>query len=230
MKAKGCLVALAVGLGLLFVVMALVGPRMLREGEKLYRPIAKIQGAQKDFEAWEEEHAFKEPETAAVSDEQLDRFVKLRKQLAAINEANPLPDGNRPRNQRPNLSEIEGLIEGVGGNMTGRMSAYQEIGMSSGEYRYLDRLIYRRWLRPLKAKGVDPASLARATSEILDAARSEKNAAVARRLRAIADELGKTRAPAPEGIPAEVHLRLLARAIQIDALIDVGAPLPIRRR
>lgn len=230
MKAKGCLIALAVALGLLFVFMALIGPRLLEEGERFYRPIARIQGAQKDFEAWEEAHTFKETETISVSADQLERFLKLRKQLGAVNEANPLPDdANRP-SKRPDLSEIAGIIEGVGGNVTGRMSAYQEIGMSSSEYRYLDRLIYRRWLRPLRTTGVDPSSVARAAKELLDAAQSEKDVVVANRLRAIASLMRKNRVPAPAGIPDDLHALLLSRAPEIDALLEVGSPLPVRRR
>ena len=102
--------------------------------------------------------------------------------------------------------------------------------MSSSEYRYLDRLIYRKWLRPLRAKGVDPASVARASKELVEAARSEKDAAVAGRLRAIAASMLKNRVSAPEGIPEEAHALLLAHAAEIDALLEAGSPLPIRSR
>ncbi len=61
MKAKGCLVAVAVARGLFTIVLALTGPTLMREGARLYKPIAEMEGAQADFEAWSEEHRFSGP-------------------------------------------------------------------------------------------------------------------------------------------------------------------------
>ena len=40
----------------------------------------------------------------------------------------------------------------------------------------------------------------------------------------------KNRVPAPAGIPDDLHALLLSRAPEIDALLEVGSPLPVRRR
>lgn len=228
MKAKGCLIALAVGLGLMALVLALVGPAVVREGGKIYRPIAQMQGAQKDFETWSREHPFKTPSEVSLSAEQLDRFLGLRRRIETIDEKNPLPIEGLKRDERPSLSQIEGLLEGVGGSVSGQMDAFREAGMPPDEYHYVERLAYRRWLRPLRAKGLDPAAVSRAAKELLDLAAAEKEASVARRLRILAQSLSEERVPAPEGIPPDVHAILLARAIEIDALMDAAAAIPIR--
>lgn len=227
-KAKGCLIAIAVGLGFMALLLALVGPAMVREGGRIYRPIAQMQGAQKDFETWSREHDFKAPLDVSLSAEQLHRFLGLRRHLDAINEKNPLPIEGMRRNQRPSLSQIQGLLEGMGGSVSGQMDAFREAGMPPEEYRYLERIVYRRWLRPLRAKGLDPAAVSRAAKELTTLAAAEKDAAVAGRLKRLAQSLSEQRVPAPEGIPPEVHAILLARAIEIDALIDVGPAIPLR--
>ncbi len=228
MKAKGCLIAAAVGLGLMALVLALVGPTVVREGGKLYRPIAQMQGAQKDFETWSREHPFKAPAEASVTAEQLDRFLDLRRRIDAIDEKNPLPIEGLKRNERPSLSQIEGLLEGVGGSVSGQMDAFRDAGMPPDEYRYLERVVYRRWLRPLRAKGLDPAAVSRAARELTTLAAAEKDAAMAGRLKRLAQSLSEQRVPAPEGIPQGVHAVLLARAIEIDALLDAGPAMPLR--
>jgi len=227
-KAKGCLIALAVSLGLMALLAALVGPTVVREGGKLYRPIAQMQGAQKDFETWIKENPFKAPAGVSLTAEQLDRFLGLRRRIDAIDEKNPLPIEGLKRNERPSLSQIEGLLEGVGGSVSGQMDAFREAGMTPDEYRYIERMAYRRWLRPLRAQGLDPAAVSRAAKELTTLAAAEKDAAVAARLRRLAQSLSEQRVPAPEGIPGEVHALLLARAIEIDALIDSGPAIPLR--
>lgn len=228
MKGKGCLMVVAVTLGLMAILLAFIGPTLLREGGRIYRPIAQMQGAQKDFETWSREHSFKTPSEVTLSAEQLDRFLKLRKRLDEVDEENPLPIEDMKRNERPSLAEIEGLLEGVGGAVSGRMNAYREEGMTTEEYRYIERLVYRRWLRPLRLKGLDPAAVARVSKELTDLAANEKDAAVASRLRGLAGRLSSERVPVPEGFPADVHELLLNRATEIDALIDAGPSVPIR--
>jgi len=222
MKARGCLIALAVGLALMALALALVGPMIVREGGKFYEPIAKMQGAQKSFEDWSREKAFKKPARTELSSEQLERFLKLRRHLDAVDEKNPLPVEDMRRNERPNLAQIQGLIEGVGGAVTGRMDAYREAGMTPDEYGYIERVVYRLWLRPLRAKGLDPAAVSRVAKELSDLAAAEKDAAVASRLRQLARTIAARRVPAPPDFPAEVHSLLLERATEIDALIDAG--------
>jgi hypothetical protein len=227
-KAKGCLIAAALGLGLVGLALALVAPTLLREGGKIYRPIAQMRGAQKDFEAWSFEHAFKAPGEVSLTAEQIDRFLALRRRIDTIDEKNPLPMDGLKRNARPSLSQIEGVLEGVGGSVTGQMDAFREAGMTPDEYRYIERVVYRRWLRPLRTKGLDPAAVSRAAKELVALAAAEKDAAVAARLNRLAQSLKEQRVPAPEGIPAEVHALLMARAIEIDALIEAAPAIPLR--
>lgn len=228
MKAKGCLIAVAVSLGFMALLAALVGPTVVREGGKLYRPIAQMQGAQKDFETWIKENPFKAPAAVSLSAEQLDRFLGLRRRIDAIDEKNPIPIEGLKRNERPSLAQIGGLLEGMGGSVSGQMDAFREAGMTPDEYHYIERVAYRLWLRPLRAKGLDPAAVSRAAKELTNLAAAEKDAAVATRLRRLAQSLSEQRVPAPEGIPGEVHAILLARAVDIDALIDSGPAIPLR--
>lgn len=229
MKARGCLIVLAVGLALMALALALVGPTLVREGGKFYEPIAKMQGAQKAFEDWEREQAFKTPPATELSSAQLDRFLDLRRRLAAVDEQNPLPGEGMRRNERPSVAEIQGLIEGVGGAVTGRMDAYREAGMTPDEYRYIERVVFRLWLRPLRAKGLDPAAVSRVAKELSDLAAAEKDAAVASRLRQLARTIAARRVPVPSDFPAEIHSLLLEHATDIDALIDAGRSGPAGR-
>jgi len=222
-KARGCLIVLAVGLALMALVAALVGPTLVREGGRIYEPIAKMRNAQEEFEAWSREQAFKEPRAVTLSAEQLDRFLELRRRFEAIDEENPLPAEGMRRNERPNLSEIQGLLEGVGGAVTGRMDAYRAAGMTPDEYGYIERVVYRLWLRPLRLKGLDPAAVSRVAKELGGLAAAEKDAAVASRLTRLARTVSTQRVPAPEGFDADIHSRLLLRATEIDALIDAGS-------
>ena len=228
MKAKGCLVAAVVLLIIGAIGLALVGPGLLRAGERVYRPIARMKGAQTEFETWSDQHTFKVPEGVVIASEQLDRFLTLRRRLDSVNEKNPLPVGDLKRNQAPDLSQIEGLLQGVGGAVTGRMDAYREVDMPPAEYRYLERVIYRVWLRPLRAKGIDPAAAVRAAGEIAKLAASQGDASLARHLKRLADELATRRVPAPDGFPAAAHELLLSKAAEIDALIDVGSSASMR--
>ena len=228
MKGKGCLIGAAVGLGLMTVLLALIGPTLLREGGRIFRPIVKLKGAQNDFEDWIEKHRFSAPAEVTVTSEQLDRFLKLRRRLGVVGEENPLPIEGIRRNERPKLAEIEGLIEGMGGAVAGRMDAYREAGMPPEEYRYLERIVYRLWLRPLRAQGLDPACVARAAGELSVLATSEKNGTVASRLKRLAQDLLERRVSAPAGFSAETHALLLSRATDIDALIDAGPSMPMR--
>ncbi len=228
MKGKGCLIAAAVALGFITIFLALAGPTILREGGRLYEPIAKMKGAQTDFETWSDAHAFQAPSSVAATAEQVDRFLRLRRRLGEVDDQNPLPVEGIRRNQRPDLAQIEGLLEGVGGAVTGRMDAYREVGMHPDEYRYLERVIYRLWLRPLRAKGLDPAAVARAAREILDLAASEKDRAIATRLRDRARNMSERHVLPPDGIPVELHTLLMTRAAEVDDLIDAGSSRPTR--
>jgi hypothetical protein len=227
-KLKSCLIVAALGLGFVGLALALLGPTLVREGGKIYRPIAQMRGAQKDFEAWSFEHAFKAPAEVTLTAEQVDRFLKLRRRIDTIDEKNPLPMDGLKRNERPSLSQIEGVLEGVGGSVTGQMDAFREAGMTPDEYRYVERVVYPRWLRPLRTKGLDPAAVSRAAKELTTLAASEKDNAVAARLKRLAQSLQEQRVPAPEGIPPDVHVLLMARAIEIDALIEAAPAIPLR--
>jgi len=227
-KARGCLIAAVLGLGFVGLVLVLIGPTLLREGGRIYRPIAQMRGAQKDFEAWSFEHAFKAPAEVSLTAEQIDRFLALRRRIDTIDAKNPLPMDGLKRNARPSLTQIEGVLDGVGGSVTGQMDAFREAGMTPDEYRYIERVVYRRWLRPLRAKGLDPAAVSRASKELLTLAAAEKDGAVATRLKRLAESLKEQRVPAPEGISAEVHALLMARAIEIDTLIEAAPAIPLR--
>jgi hypothetical protein len=229
MKARGCLIALAVCLALLVLGIGMVGPTLVREGGRIYEPIAKMKGEQEQFEAWSREKAFKAPAEPSLSPERLERFLDLRRRLAAVDEENPLPVENMRQNEPPKLSEIQGLLEGVGGAVTGRMAAYRELDMTPEEYRYMENLIYRLWLRPLRAKGVDPAAVSRVAKELNDLAAAEKDAAVSGRLKQLARTISSRRVPPPGGFNAEIHALLMQRATEIDALIDSGASGMSRR-
>ena len=70
--------------------------------------------------------------------------------------------------------------------------------------------------------------MSRAAKELTTLAASEKEPAVAARLKRLAQSLSDQRVPAPDGIPVGVHALLMARAIAIDALMDAEPAIPMR--
>jgi hypothetical protein len=230
-KAKGCLIAAAIGMGIVATGLAIVGPSLVRKGEQLYRPIAKMSSAQKDFEAWSSARKYERPNGVVISAEQVDRFLKLRRQIEAVEREHPMPEEElaKHKEDKPSIEDIAGVLQGVGASISEGMDAFRKADMTPDEYGYIEGVIYRSWLKRLKVAGTDPAAIQRAAKEVSDLAGSQKDAAIAAALKKLAKELPSRRIPAPEGMPAEVHELLLARAVEIESLSDVASVLSNRR-
>jgi hypothetical protein len=181
-----------------------------------------MRSAQQDFEAWSKQQSWHEPAVPAVSAEELDRFLSLRKELQQLEEDAPRPRRG-PGDPRPGFEDVPKIVGGVSGFVAARLEAFRRAQMTSAEYRYLDRLVYRRWLRALRGAGQDPALLEQVAQEILNTARDEPDATAAARLRAAAQRVRQRRPSPPAGVPEDVHALLLSRAAEIEALSDAGA-------
>ena len=230
MRMKGCLIALGVALAVVATALALVGPTLVREGRRLYAPISKMKAAGEDFEKWVREHPWEEPATPTVAEEQVTRFLGLRRELQRVTEETDSRTASFAKREKPTLRDVPAIAEGVGGLVAEELNAFRSAGMTPAEYRYLDRLIYRSWLGGLRAQGVDPAAFEVAAKEIEKAASVERDSTLAQRLRRVADETRQKKPRAPEGIPPEVHSLLLARASEIQALTESPTPLALQRR
>lgn len=192
----------------------------MRKAEAVYTPIAQMKSAQQGFEAWSKQQAWQEPSEPTLSLAQVDRFLALRTELQRLEEDAPRPrHGGR---EQPSFEDVPKIVTGVSGFVSARLLAFQRAGMTTAEYRYLDRLIYGRWLRGLRAAGQDPAVLERAAQEILNTARDESDAGTAARLRRAAERLRQRRPSPPAGLPEEVHALLSSRATEIEALSDTS--------
>jgi hypothetical protein len=228
MRARGCLLAVAVVLALLGVVAAVFGPGALRRARQVYAPISRMKDEQREFDEWVRQKGWQAPATPAVTPEKLDAFLALRRDLRGLDQR-AQGFGTRPRQRRPRLDEVPGIMEGVGSLVSDRLQAFRRHGMTPAEYDFLDRLVYEKWLPALVAARADPAARERAAAEIDKAAASESSAVVRARLRQIAAGLRRTTPPAPEGIPPEVHQVLLARASDIESQPTGRLPARVAR-
>ncbi len=230
MRMKGCLVALGVALAVVATALALVGPSLVREGRRLYAPISKMKAAGEDFEKWAREHPWEEPKAPALEEARLNQFLSLRRELQMLGEEAEARTAGFAKREKPTFRDVPEIAEGVGGVVVQELSAFRRADMTPAEYHYLDRLIYRSWLRPLRSQGTDPAAREAAAKEIEQAAASEHDPSLARGLRRVADQVRQKQPPAPEGVPAAIHLLLLARATEIQALTEATTPMALRRR
>jgi hypothetical protein len=228
---RGCLIGVAAVVALFAAVAVVVGPSLVREGRRALVPIRRIRAAQTDFERWVEAHPWTDPATPTLDEKQLTTFLALRKEVARLDdEIRRRPEEQSRSGRKPSIADVPDLLEGVGGLVAQRTSAYERAGMTPAEYAYVERLVYQRWLTPLTAKGEDPAARDRAAEEIERAARSERDGAVAAGLRRVAGELRGRPLPAPEGVPPEVHALLTRHAREIEALAGLHRPSARARR
>jgi hypothetical protein len=218
-RARGCLIAAAVALALVTTVVGVVGPGLFRTAREVYAPVQKMRSAQQDFEAWSKQQEWHEPATPSVSEGQLDRFLALRKELQHLEEDAPRPRRERGE-PRPRFQDMPKIVSGVSGFVSARLEAFKRVGMTNAEYRYLDHLVYGRWLEALRGAGQDPAVLEQVEQEILNAARDEADAATAKHLRAAAQKVKQRKPGPPAGVPENVHALLLSKVNEIEALSD----------
>ena len=230
MKARGCLIAVGVVLAVLAMAAAVFGPGLVRRGQRIYEPIAKMQKSEQDFDAWKRSRKYRTPKDVELTSEQLDRFLKLRRAIEELNAKRPSPEERFEGKEKPGFDDVEGMLGGLGASLVEGMELYKAADMTPDEYRYIGRIIYVKWLRPLKRAGNDPAAIQRVAQEIRALAASATDAGVARALRQLADEFPKRRVEAPEGVPPAVHALLLPRAQEIDALADAVSMLAGERR
>lgn len=230
MRMKGCLIALGAALAVAATALALVGPALVREGRRLYAPISRMKTAGEDFEKWVREHPWEEPATPTLAEDQVARFLGLRRELQRVTEETDSRTASFAKREKPTLRDVPAIAEGVGGLVAEELKAFRRAGMTPAEYRYLDRLIYRSWLGGLRSQGADPAASEAAAREIEKAAAAEHDPKLARELRRVADETRQKKPPAPEGVPPGIHSLLLARASEIQALTESPTPLVLQRR
>jgi len=209
------LLVLGVGLASCAALVGVVGPRLARG---FVAPISKMKTEQQEFERWTLQRAWQEPQSPQLDAAQLDRFLALRKELLELEERGQGIGRDMPRDRRPSLDEISGLMDGVQGLVTGQLQAHRRHEITPKEYEYLRGLVYRRWLTPLKSSGLDPAARRAAARELLAAAEAERDASLQKRLRHVARALEERRPPAPEGIPEAVNQLLFTKAVEIQAL------------
>ncbi len=221
--AKGCVLGAAVVLVLATTTAAVLLPGLVRRFRDISAPIEKMRSAQQDFAAWSKEQAWHEPSVPTVSALELDRFLSLRKELQQLDEDAPRPRRG-PGEPPPRFEDVPKIVGGVSGFVSARLDAFRRAQMTNAEYRYLDRLVYGRWLRALRSAGQDPAVMEQVAQEILNTARDEPDATAAARLRAAAQRVRQRRPSPPAGVPADVHALLSSRAAEIEALSDSPRP------
>jgi hypothetical protein len=232
MKARGCLIAVAVVLAVVAAAAAAFGPGAWRRARSMYAPISKMKAEQTEFEAWTRRQGWSEPAAPALGAEKLDAFLALRRDLHRLEtKGNDMRRRGPADGERARLKDVPAIVEGVGGLLGERFAAFRTHDIAPKEYDYLEHLVYGTWLRGISAGGDDPAARERAALEIDQAASREGSGAVRARLQKVAAELRQRVPAAPPGIPEDVHRLLLSRAAEIEAQPTghVAARLPRMR-
>jgi hypothetical protein len=226
---KGCLGALAAAAAVVGIAGALVGPRLLRTARQVYAPVAEMKRAERAVREMADQHPWNAPAAPAVTEDQLRRFLAVRRKLDALyGEVGPRLRA-LPR-RRGSIRDVPAVLNGVGSVVSRQLQALIDEGMSPEEYRYLERVIYRQWREGLRGAGSGPAVTAAAASAIEEAAAGEKDARTARRLREAAAGLRHRTPSPPPGIPSDVHALLLAHADEIERYsLDAYDELPMPR-
>jgi hypothetical protein len=216
-RGKGCLIAVAIVLALVAVGLALVGPTLARYGGRFAGSVSKMKRAETEMKEMARENPWREPANLTLGAEQLDRFLEVRARLQKLYaetgfDLRDLPRGGR----KPDIGQVASIVEGMGSIVSSQTQVFLEVKLNPAEYRYVERIVYRRWRPALKRAGTYPMALAAAADEIDRAAEGERDAALARRLRAVAAELRERRPGAPEGFPEEIHALLLTHVAEIE--------------
>ena len=222
-RATSCLLAAVVVLALATTVAGILGPGLVRQAREVYAPISKIKESQQSFEEWSKKQAWQEPAEPTLTRDQLDRFLALRKDLQQLEETAPRPR-REPGDPQPAFKDVPKVMGGVSAFVSARFEAFRRSGMTTAEYHYLERLVYRRWLGALKKAGLDPAVSERVAREILEAGRTERDPPTAARLEVLAEKVRGRRPGPPEGVPVPIHELLLARAKDVEALAESSSP------
>jgi hypothetical protein len=217
MKARGCLVAVAVVLAVMGAVAAVFGPGALRRARSVYAPISRMKAEQRDFEAWTRQQAWREPAVPTLGAEKLDAFLALRRDLQALEGKGVELRRRGPADgERARIRDVPALVEGVGSLVGERFAAFRKHDIVPSEYDYLEHLVYVTWLGGISAGGDDPAARERAAHEI-DQAAAREGGAVRARLQQVAAALRGRLPGSPAGIPEDVHQLLLGRVTEIES-------------
>jgi hypothetical protein len=228
-RAKPWLIALALVAASCAGLLGVVGPRLARTARSFYEPVSRMKTEQVDFERWVKERAWKEPATPELSAAKLTAFLLLRKDLLELEARSEGLAKDLPHDRKPSFEEISGMMQGVGGLVTGQLGAHRRHDITPDEYRYLKALVYRKWLPAVTEQGGEPSARLVAMRHVEAAADAEANAAVKQRLRDVASSLRERRPAAPEGIPQPVHELLLDHASEIQALLAPAAEARVGR-
>jgi hypothetical protein len=215
-RGRGCLIGLAIVLAAGAVFLALVGPTLARYGGRFAGSVSEMKQAEAEMKKLGEESPWHEPAELTLTAGQLDRFLEVRARLQTLYTETGFDLRDLPRNRAPDIGQVAGMFEGMGSIISGQSRVFVEAKLNPAEYRYVERIVYRRWRPALRRSRTYPMALAAAADEIEREAEAEKDAGVARRLRAVAAEMRARRPKAPEGIPAEIHALLVARVADIE--------------
>jgi len=153
--ARGCLIVAAIVFALAVGVGVLVGPTLYREGRAFVEPVVEMAKSEDAFEALDEEFSFTPVDgDAVVGEERLLEFLAIRRELE------PLYTSWRDAVERieEELGESwMGAKEAVTSTrdvISGQISVLRTNRMSPVEFRWLERIIYRRWLPAVGEQGL----------------------------------------------------------------------------
>lgn len=228
---KGCLVAGLAAAAVLGIVALLVAPVAVREGRKVVEPIRKMEQAGKRLERLTEEKAWTAPAREAVTADQLQRFLAVRRSLDEIYRRFQPRIERFPDRHAKSVHEGLEVMQTMAEFIPAQLEAFVAADMTPKEYHWVQKVVYGTWRPALRASGRHPEGFALASQEVSAAAAAETDPAVAARLVEIAERLRQTRPPAPEGFDAETHERLLdhlddIERYSLDSFRDIPAPPP----
>jgi len=146
---------------LVSVGLVLLLPSLAPEFRRVAGPIQRMKRSQTALDDLVERAAWKRPGKDALSPEQLDRFLAVRKRVDAVRRHSDLDFEELPRKNVRTLEELKqvsGVIQGVSDVVGAEMDAFVEAGMPPAEYHWIEKLVYRRWRGPLQRAGTYPVA------------------------------------------------------------------------
>jgi hypothetical protein len=154
--ARGCLIAAGILVALLVAIGVFVGPTVYREGKAVVEPVVEMARTEDALEDLEREFPFAVPDgDAGVTEERLQQFLSIRHELE--------PVYAEWRETIERVEQVHGDDSWVGAKealtstrdvISGQISALRSAGMSPAEFRWLEKIVYRRWLAAVGDEGV----------------------------------------------------------------------------
>lgn len=149
---------LAIIAAIVVIAGVFYGPKLYRAGRDLAGPIMDLAGAEDAIAALDEELPFSPPADGLVSEERLEDFLAVRRELEPrYREWEQLVREVEDRNAE-SLAEAKRVLEATRSVFAAQVDTLRARAMSPTEFRWLEEMVYHHWLEGID-DAVDPPGL-----------------------------------------------------------------------